>query len=76
MSKGTQILIHAHNVIVSYSIYCDPLYDRLKMKRGTIISRLYITLDMEDENYLPERIDVMGGELDNLQRINDTRIDL
>ena len=46
------------------------------MKRGTIISRLYITLDMEDENYLPERIDVMGGELDNLQRINDTRIDL
>ena len=31
---------------------------------------------MEDENYLPERIDVMGGELDNLQRINDTRIDL
>lgn len=46
------------------------------MKRGTIVSRLYVTLDMDDENYLPEHIVVMGGELDSLQSVNDTHIDL
>lgn len=46
------------------------------MKRGTVISRLYITLDMDDENYLPEHVVVMGGELDNLSSISDIHVNL
>lgn len=51
-------------------------YYRLKMKKGTIISRLYIVLDMDDDNYLPERVVVLGGEADNLSKLNEMRINL
>lgn len=53
-----------------------PSGNRLKMKRGTVVSRLYITIDMDDENYLPEHVVVMGGELDNLHTLKDIHIDL
>lgn len=46
------------------------------MKKGTIISRLYITLDMDDDNYLPNHVVVSGGEPHEMKQLNDTRIDL
>lgn len=46
------------------------------MKKGTVISRLYITLDMDDENYLPDHVVVAGGDLDDMNVIADCRIDL
>ncbi|XP_067937945.1 E3 ubiquitin-protein ligase HECTD3-like [Watersipora subatra] len=49
---------------------------RLKMKSGTVISRLYITIAMDDENYLPEHVVVAGGELDDMAILEDTHIDV
>lgn len=49
---------------------------RLKMKSGTVISRLYITLAMEDENYLPDHVIVAGGDLYDMQTLSDNRIDV
>lgn len=46
------------------------------MKKNTIISRLYVTINMDDENYLPERIVVAGGDLDNMDELNETNLDL
>ncbi|XP_070563097.1 E3 ubiquitin-protein ligase HECTD3-like isoform X2 [Ptychodera flava] len=49
---------------------------RIQMKRGTVIKKLFLTVDSEDDNYMPSRIVVMGGEMDNLRKLNDTRLDL
>ncbi|CAH1774452.1 unnamed protein product [Owenia fusiformis] len=48
---------------------------KLKMKKGTIIKKLLITVDGNDDNYLPYRIIVSGGETDNLKKLNDMRVD-
>ncbi|XP_077981106.1 E3 ubiquitin-protein ligase HECTD3-like isoform X2 [Glandiceps talaboti] len=49
---------------------------RIKMKRGTIVKKLFITVDSEDDNYMPSHAVVMGGEIDNLKQINDYRLDV
>lgn len=46
------------------------------MKGGTIISRLYITLALDDENYLPEHVVVAGGVPDDMTVLSDNRIDV
>ncbi|XP_072048843.1 E3 ubiquitin-protein ligase HECTD3-like isoform X2 [Amphiura filiformis] len=48
---------------------------RLRMKKGTVIKKLYITIDAQDENFLPSQIIVMVGEIDNLEKLNDMNID-
>lgn len=55
---------------------CNDVISRLKMKKGTIISRLYVTLDMDDDNYLPNHFVVVGGELHDLQTLNDVKVHL
>ena len=40
-----------------------------------VIRKLYITIDAQDENFLPSHIVVMGGEIDNLEKLNDVNID-
>jgi len=41
-----------------------------------IYYRLYITLDMDDDNYLPNHVMVAGGELEEMETLSDTRITL
>ncbi|XP_064625661.1 E3 ubiquitin-protein ligase HECTD3-like isoform X2 [Lineus longissimus] len=48
---------------------------RLKMRKGTIIKKLYLCLDGEDGNYLPYHVIVMGGEIDDMKKLNDTYLD-
>lgn len=49
---------------------------RLKMKKGTIINRLLIMLDMDDDNYLPNHIVVVGGELEDMKSLNEVHFNL
>ncbi|KAK3091187.1 hypothetical protein FSP39_017814 [Pinctada imbricata] len=48
---------------------------RLKMKKGTIIMKLQIVLDGSDDNYIPRRIVVSGGEQDNLKVLKTVEIE-
>ncbi|XP_031150221.1 E3 ubiquitin-protein ligase HECTD3 [Sander lucioperca] len=48
---------------------------RLHMKRGTVVNKLILTVDSTDDNYMPKRITVFGGEGDNLKKLSDVTID-
>lgn len=48
---------------------------QLHMKEGTIIKKLLITVDSTDENYMPKRVMVFGGERDALKKLNDVIIE-
>ncbi|RXN01366.1 hypothetical protein EOD39_7051 [Acipenser ruthenus] len=48
---------------------------RLRMKKGTVLKKLILTLDTTDDNYMPKRIAVYGGEGDNLKKLSDVNID-
>ncbi|XP_053325726.1 E3 ubiquitin-protein ligase HECTD3 [Spea bombifrons] len=48
---------------------------QLHMKEGTIVKKLLLTVDSTDENYMPKRVVVYGGERDSLKKINDVTID-
>ncbi|XP_076441534.1 E3 ubiquitin-protein ligase HECTD3-like [Babylonia areolata] len=48
---------------------------QLRMKKGTVIKKLCIVLDGADDNYLPMRMVVQGGEQDNLKVLNKVDID-
>ncbi|CAF95462.1 unnamed protein product [Tetraodon nigroviridis] len=48
---------------------------RLHMKRGTIVIKLMMTVDSTDDNYMPKRVTVFGGEGDSLKKLNDVTID-
>ncbi|XP_077190058.1 E3 ubiquitin-protein ligase HECTD3 [Paroedura picta] len=48
---------------------------RLNMKKGTIIKKLFLTVDTTDENFMPKRVAVYGGEVDNLKKLSDVGID-
>ncbi|XP_078574979.1 E3 ubiquitin-protein ligase HECTD3-like isoform X1 [Branchiostoma floridae x Branchiostoma japonicum] len=47
---------------------------RLKMKRSTIVKKLMIGVEASDDNYTPNRIVVMGGELDSMVKLNDISV--
>uniref|UniRef100_A0A673FYB4 E3 ubiquitin-protein ligase HECTD3-like n=1 Tax=Sinocyclocheilus rhinocerous TaxID=307959 RepID=A0A673FYB4_9TELE len=44
---------------------------RLHMKRGTVVNKLILTVDSTDDNYMPKRVTVYGGEGDNLKKYSD-----
>ncbi|XP_056096900.1 E3 ubiquitin-protein ligase HECTD3 [Rhinichthys klamathensis goyatoka] len=48
---------------------------RLHMKRGTVVNKLILTVDSTDDNYMPKRVTVYGGEGDNLKKCSDVTID-
>uniref|UniRef100_A0A671P917 E3 ubiquitin-protein ligase HECTD3-like n=1 Tax=Sinocyclocheilus anshuiensis TaxID=1608454 RepID=A0A671P917_9TELE len=48
---------------------------RLNMKRGTVVNKLILTVDSTDDNYMPKRVTVYGGEGDNLKKYSDVAID-
>nr|XP_010593610.2 E3 ubiquitin-protein ligase HECTD3 isoform X2 [Loxodonta africana] len=48
---------------------------RLTMKKGTIVKRLLLTVDTTDDNFMPKRVVVYGGEGDNLKKLSDVSID-
>uniref|UniRef100_A0A672RJN0 E3 ubiquitin-protein ligase HECTD3-like n=1 Tax=Sinocyclocheilus grahami TaxID=75366 RepID=A0A672RJN0_SINGR len=48
---------------------------RLHMKRGTVVNKLILTVDSTDDNYMPKRVTVYGGEGDNLKKYSDVSID-
>ncbi|KAL0966987.1 hypothetical protein UPYG_G00303120 [Umbra pygmaea] len=48
---------------------------RLHMKRGTVVNKLILTVDSTDDNYMPKRVTVYGGEGDNLKKLSDITID-
>uniref|UniRef100_A0A673K6P0 E3 ubiquitin-protein ligase HECTD3-like n=1 Tax=Sinocyclocheilus rhinocerous TaxID=307959 RepID=A0A673K6P0_9TELE len=48
---------------------------RLHMKRGTVVNKLILTVDSTDDNYMPKRVTVYGGEGDNLKKYSDVAID-
>ena len=37
--------------------------------------KLFITVDKQDDNYMPGHIIVMGGLLENLKKLNDVNVD-
>lgn len=37
--------------------------------------KLLLTVDTTDENFMPKRVAVYGGEGDNLKKLNDVSID-
>lgn len=48
---------------------------RLHMRRGTVVNKLILTVDSTDDNYMPKRVTVYGGEGDNLKKYSDVTID-
>ncbi|XP_063795502.1 E3 ubiquitin-protein ligase HECTD3 [Pseudophryne corroboree] len=48
---------------------------QLHMKEGTIVKKLLLAVDSTDENYMPKRVVVYGGERDNLKKLNDVLIE-
>uniref|UniRef100_A0A8C9SD30 HECT domain containing 3 n=1 Tax=Scleropages formosus TaxID=113540 RepID=A0A8C9SD30_SCLFO len=48
---------------------------RLHMKKGTVVKKLILTVDSGDENYMPKRVTVYGGEGDSLRKLSDVTID-
>uniref|UniRef100_A0A3Q3LEJ3 HECT domain containing 3 n=1 Tax=Mastacembelus armatus TaxID=205130 RepID=A0A3Q3LEJ3_9TELE len=48
---------------------------RLHMKRGTVVNKLILAVDSTDDNYMPKRVTVFGGEGDNLKKLSDVTID-
>ncbi|XP_030061835.1 E3 ubiquitin-protein ligase HECTD3 [Microcaecilia unicolor] len=48
---------------------------RLHMKKGTVIKKLLLTVNATDDNYMPKRVSVHGGESDNLKKLSDVPID-
>lgn len=48
---------------------------RLKMKKGTVVLKLQLTIDGSDDNYVPSKIVVQGGEQDNQKTLNTIEID-
>ncbi|XP_051556154.1 E3 ubiquitin-protein ligase HECTD3-like isoform X3 [Myxocyprinus asiaticus] len=48
---------------------------RLHMKRGTVVNKLILTVDSTDDNYMPKRVTVYGGEGENLKKYSDVTID-
>ncbi|XP_075877887.1 E3 ubiquitin-protein ligase HECTD3 isoform X1 [Nelusetta ayraudi] len=49
---------------------------RLHMKRGTVVNKLILVVDSTDDNYMPKRVTVYGGEGDNLKKMSDVTIDV
>ncbi|XP_048588290.1 E3 ubiquitin-protein ligase HECTD3-like isoform X2 [Nematostella vectensis] len=49
---------------------------RLSIKPGVIIKRLYIELDARDDNYMPYRIIISGGEVGHFKQLNEVFVDL
>ncbi|XP_042852858.1 E3 ubiquitin-protein ligase HECTD3 isoform X5 [Panthera tigris] len=48
---------------------------RLTMKKGTIVKKLLLTVDTTDDNFMPKRVVIYGGEGDNLKKLSDVSID-
>ncbi|XP_040087884.1 E3 ubiquitin-protein ligase HECTD3 [Oryx dammah] len=48
---------------------------RLTMKKGTVVKKLLLTVDTTDDNFMPKRVVVYGGEGDNLKKLSDVSID-
>ncbi|KAM9469272.1 E3 ubiquitin-protein ligase HECTD3-like [Clarias gariepinus] len=48
---------------------------RLHMKKGTVVSKLLVSVDSTDDTYTPKLISVYGGEGDNLQKYGDVTIE-
>ncbi|KAG9338466.1 hypothetical protein JZ751_025700 [Albula glossodonta] len=48
---------------------------RLHMKKGTVVKKLILSVDSTDDNYMPKRVTVFGGEGDNLKKLSDVTID-
>ncbi|XP_053738800.1 E3 ubiquitin-protein ligase HECTD3 [Synchiropus splendidus] len=43
---------------------------RLHMKRGAVVNKLILTVDSTDDNYMPKKVSVYGGEGDNLKKLS------
>lgn len=37
--------------------------------------KLFVSVDATDDNYMPKKIQVYGGERDNLKKLNDIAVD-
>ncbi|MGH0185882.1 UNVERIFIED_CONTAM: hypothetical protein FKN15_019390 [Acipenser sinensis] len=48
---------------------------RLRMKKGTVVKKLILIVESTDDNYMPKRIAVYGGEGDNLKKLSDVHVD-
>lgn len=42
---------------------------------ASLCRKLLLTVDTTDENFMPKRVAVYGGEGDNLKKLNDVGID-
>ncbi|KAM9322367.1 E3 ubiquitin-protein ligase HECTD3-like [Pholidichthys leucotaenia] len=48
---------------------------RLRMKKGSVVNKLILTVDSTDGGFMPKRVTVYGGEADNLKKLSDVTID-
>lgn len=62
----------------SYSV-CEVVlaYSSLSLtpRSSLLSSKLILTVDSTDDNYMPKRVTVYGGEGDNLKKLSDVTID-
>lgn len=47
----------------------------LTSRSSLLSSKLILTVDSTDDNYMPKRVTVFGGEGDNLKKLSDVTID-
>lgn len=64
MSLSKQVHVSLKNCT-----YCYPVYFLL-------LSKLILVVDSTDDNYMPKRVTVYGGEGDNLKKMSDVTIDV
>nr|XP_054765264.1 E3 ubiquitin-protein ligase HECTD3-like [Lytechinus pictus] len=48
---------------------------RLGMRRGTIIKKLFVTVNAHDDNYMPTHVVVMAGDREHLVKLSDHTIE-
>ncbi|XP_046853196.1 E3 ubiquitin-protein ligase HECTD3-like [Xenia sp. Carnegie-2017] len=48
---------------------------RLKMKPGTVVKQLFVWVNSHDDNYMPSRLQVHGGETDNMNLLNEVHVE-
>ena len=48
---------------------------RLKMKPGTVVKQLFVNVNSNDDNYMPSRFQVHGGDIGNVKLLHEVSVD-
>lgn len=75
MSENTRVCLkRGREQAHSYSV-CEVVLTYSRQVSSLLCSKLILTVDSTDDNYMPKRVTVFGGEGDNLKKLSDVTID-